>query len=190
MKEEQKYRFVVLVRHGQYNKDPEKLSSVGVRQARLTARALLPRMPAKLFSSKMPRAKETADIIGSHLGLKVTSKAFFNEGILPGSVSYRKNAKGTLLKKIQRDQKSVDEAFRFLFERPFKFSSCEVVVAHGNIIRHWLCKSLKISPAKNWMRMDLMHASLTIIRVDKVGRCVLLAFGDTGHLSPSIRTYS
>ncbi len=190
------YRTIVFVRHGQYKKGPETLTPLGRRQTRIVAKAIKPLRPAKLFCSTMPRAKETAKIIGAQVKLKSHSKGFFREGLLPGTVGFyeqltKKSSKSEKLK-IKRKMKAAkinaDAAFKFLFRPPKTGQTFEVVVAHGNVIRHWVCKALKIDQAK-WLSMDVSHTSLTTIRIDKKGNLVLLGFSDNGHLPHKMRTY-
>lgn len=191
------FKTVIFVRHGQYLQGPERLTPLGRRQARLTANRIKAFRPSKLFSSTMPRAKETADIIASHIKLKTRKKAFFREGVLPGSASFSKRAgkefstlkKRKLLVKIKNSERRVLQAFEFLFRPPRAGQSCEVVVAHGNVIRHWVCQALKIRAATKWRSMDVLHASLTSIRIDNNGNIVLLGFSDCGHLPHEMRSY-
>ncbi len=192
------YRTVIFVRHGQTQYGPEKLTPVGCRQAELAAEGIRPLKPSKLYSSTMPRARETAGIIGAKIKLKFLSKRFFCEGFLPGTQGFfekiNKECSPTEMLKIRKKAKTAelhrDKAFDFIFKIPTEGQSCEVVIAHGNVIRHWVCKSLKIDPAKNWKALDVMNASLTAIRIDDKGKLVLLRFSDVGHLPYKMRTYA
>ena len=147
---------IIFIRHGQYKKGPEKLTSLGRNQARLVAEAVRTLKPSKLYSSTMPRAKETAGFIERRTRLKSKSKAFFCEGLLPGTVEFHqylskklsKSEKIKLHRKMRKAKISSDKAFVYIFKLPKKGESCEVVVAHGNVIRHWVCKALKISETK------------------------------------------
>lgn len=190
------YRTIIFIRHGQYQKNPEKLTQLGRRQAKITAKAITPLKPSKIYCSTMPRAKETAQIIGSHINLTPIEKGFFCEGLLPGTIIFfnlitQKSPKAEKLK-IKREMKKAkldaDNAFKFLFQLPKSGATSEIVVAHGNVIRHWVCKALKIDSEK-WLSMDVSHASLTTIRIDKKGHFVLLGFSDSGHLPHEKRTY-
>lgn len=190
------FRTIVFIRHGQYQRGPEKLTALGRRQARLVAQAVKPLKPLKLFCSTMPRAKETARVIGTQVKLKPTVKDFFREGLLPGTIGFyemltKKSSKSKKLeikRKMKLAKVNADAAFKFLFRTPHAGQSCEVVVAHGNVIRHWVCKALKIDQ-KKWLSMDVSHTSLTTIRIDKKGHFVLLGFSDNGHLPHKMRTY-
>lgn len=190
------FRTIVFIRHGQYQKNPEKLTKLGRHQAKIAAKAIAPLNPSKIYCSTMPRAKETAHIISSHIKLTPRAKSFFCEGLLPGTVSFfnlitKKSSKAEKIKtkrKMKKAKLVADNAFKFLFQPPKTDATCELVVAHGNVIRHWVCKALKIDSEK-WLSMDVSHASLTTIRIDKKGHFVILGFSDSGHLPHNKRTY-
>ncbi len=187
---------IFFIRHGQYKKNPEKLTALGRKQARLVAEAVRHLKPSKLYSSTMPRAKETAKFIARKTRLKSKAKAFFCEGILPGTAEFHKHLskkmskteKIQLHRKMQKAKYSSYKAFKYIFKLPKKGESCEIVVAHGNVIRHWVCKALKISEVK-WLNMDVIHASVTAIRINSKGKFVLLRFSDCGHIPQQMRTY-
>lgn len=190
------YRTIVFVRHGQYKKGPEKLTPLGRQQSKLVAKALKPLPASRLFCSTMPRAIETAHIVGAQVKLKPTAKGFFREGCLPGTIGFfealtKKSSKSEKLeikRKMKAAKINADTAFKFLFKRPKSGQTYEIVVAHGNVIRHWVCKALKIDQTK-WRSMDVSHTSITTIRIDKKGNFVLLGFSDNGHLPYAMRTY-
>ena len=178
------FRTIVFIRHGQYKKDPEVLTAIGRKQAQLTAKLVAQLRPTKIYSSTMPRAIETAHHISDNLKMLVTKKDFFREGILPGLKNLDRNQK----KKARHNKLKADEAFRYIFKKPSVGQDTEVVVAHGNVIRYWVCKALKINEGK-WLNMDIIQASLTTIKIDSKGKMLLLGFSDCGHLPVKIRTY-
>ena len=96
--------------------------------------------------------------------------------------------KKEILFQMKIAKKNSDLAFKTLFKAPQKGQTTEVVVAHGNVIRHWVCKALNI-PENRWLKMDVSHTSLTGIRISRKGNIVLLGFADTGHLPLKMRTY-
>lgn len=187
-------RTVLLIRHGQHLNDV--LTSLGRAQARRTGQALCHLKPPKIYCSTSPRALETAKILASILKSKPISKSFFCEGFLPGESEFREISSKRLSKKerllFQRRAKAAanarDDAFDFAFRIPKSRSSCIIIVAHGNIIRHWLCKALHIS-ADNWKFFAVAHASVTSIRRNDQGQFVVLGVSDVGHLPQKARTY-
>ncbi len=190
------FRTLIFVRHGQYSSKPEKLTSLGRKQAQLTAKAIALLKPTKLYCSTMPRAIETATIFGQHVDLKFKKNDMFREGLLPGTIEFNKLKtkrmtaieKRKSLGKMKSARKNADLAFKTLFKIPQKSQSTEIVVAHGNVIRHWVCRALDI-PREKWLKMDISHASLTTVRISKKGDIVLLGLADTGHLPLKMRTY-
>ena len=190
------FRTIVFVRHGQYDSDPEKLTALGRKQAKKTAKALAMLKPVKLHCSTMPRAMETATIIGEQVGLSFKAHDMFREGRLAGTTDYNEiftkdmtaAERKTHRQKVKQARENANLAFKKLFKPPQKGQSTEIVVAHGNVIRHWVCKALEI-PEERWMKMDVSHTSITTIRVSKAGKLILLGFADTGHLPLSMRTY-
>lgn len=190
------FRTVVFVRHGQYLSEPEKLTALGRRQAALVAKALKPLGVTRIHCSTMPRAIETANIICQQVGLEFKPQDMFREGFLPGTAEYEKLKlekasaadKIELRKKMRLARENAQEAFEYLFKAPRRGQSVEVVVAHGNVIRYWVCKALQISEDK-WLNMDVSHTSITTVRVTKSGNFMLLGFSDSGHLPHKMRTY-
>ncbi len=77
---------IFLVRHGQYTKDPkEHLTILGKKQAHLTGKRLAKIDFNKIYSSRMPKAIETVNIIIQNFKQKqkYQKKSFLNECI-PG----------------------------------------------------------------------------------------------------------
>lgn len=190
------FRTLVFVRHGQYSSEPEKLTTLGRNQARRTARAIAVLKPDKIYCSTMPRAIETAAFLGEQVTLDPISKDIFREGLLPGTIGFKRlmmkglssEEKRELESKTKLARKNANLAFKLLFKRPTRGRQTEVIVAHGNVIRHWVCKALGL-PEEKWLTMDVRHASLTTIRISKKGNITLLGFSDVGHLPLNMRTY-
>jgi broad specificity phosphatase PhoE len=64
----------LLLRHGQYKKEPlETLTTLGMKQARLAGRRLREYSISEIHHSTMPRARETAEIIKKMLELFLSS---------------------------------------------------------------------------------------------------------------------
>lgn len=190
------FRTLVFVRHGQYSSDPEKLTRLGRNQARRTALAISLLNPTKIYCSTMPRAVETATFLGDRMNLAPIAKDIFREGMLPGTTGFKRlmmkglsiKEKRELESKTKLARKNANLAFKALFKKPRTGQHTEVIVAHGNVIRHWVCKAMDIAEEK-WLTMDVRHASLTTIRISKKGHITLLGFSDTGHLPVTMRTY-
>lgn len=182
------YKKIIFVRHGQYTSEPnEVLTERGRYQAQIAAKVVKELKPDKLFASTMPRAIETAAYIEKECALKTLQKDFFREGILPGLEKVTKVKKAHHVA-MKANKVKADKAYEFLFKAPKKSKSTVVVVAHGNVIRYWVCKALGIDP-KKWVHMDLEQCSITTIRIDNKGFTTLLGFADVGHIPLKHRTY-
>ncbi|MCC7403519.1 MAG: histidine phosphatase family protein [Bdellovibrionales bacterium] len=189
-------RTVILIRHGQYTSKPEKLTKIGRAQALRTGKVLSKLKIDNLYCSKMPRAIKFAAIIESEVGLKARSRQIFNESILPGTREFmkresqklRSNRERKLFPRKVRDNKSrADQAVRFILKKPRRGQTTDVVVAHGNVIRYWVCCALNID-RKKWLSFSIRHGSLSTIRISSDGNAVILGFSDCGHLPLSIQT--
>lgn len=180
------FRKILLVRHGQYSSDPtEHLTKKGIRQAQLTAKRLSKiDSKIKLYTSDMPRAVETGRLIADALNLEPNQKHFFREAALPGSTL----PKGYDRKKLITNVERADQAFELLSTPVRRGQDTWIIVAHGNVIRHWLTRALNIKQ-KLWLHMDVMQGSITTLRLDPGGKIVLLGFSDVGHLPVSLQTY-
>jgi serine/threonine-protein phosphatase PGAM5 len=65
----------------------------------------------------------------------------------------------------------------------------EVVVAHGNVIRYFLCRALQLPP-EAWLRFSTFNCSLTYLTVRPSGSVSCRSMGDVGHLEPDQITFS
>lgn len=63
----------------------------------------------------------------------------------------------------------------------------DIIVAHGNIIRFWVCKALGL-PAASWLRFSVYNCSLTWLEVHHDGAMTLRMLGDVGHLPVQMAT--
>jgi len=136
-------RHIILIRHGQYHQshDPEKriLTVLGKEQAELTGARLAEMIQGTanefgrcnlrvMHVSNMIRAKETADIIASHLGkdiIRTNPDTNLNEGKpchhLPGS-----RVNDSDIKAVEFDRKRIDAAFkRYIYRAVPSYYSSE-----------------------------------------------------------------
>jgi serine/threonine-protein phosphatase PGAM5 len=187
---------VILIRHAQYSRNPEKLTSLGKKQAALTARYLRELKVDRLLSSTMPRAIETAQIIAKKLKLFPSPKSIFREASLPIRGQDFEKVHGTKLSseecrelksKMTKYQARADLAFRSLFQSK-PTPETVVLVSHGNVIRYWICRALDIDIRK-WVLMDIHQCSITQISIDADGTMKVLGFSDIGHIPIKSRTY-
>ena len=63
----------------------------------------------------------------------------------------------------------------------------QLIVAHGNVIRFWVCRALGISE-ESWLRFSVYNCSLTWLEVYHDGTTTLRMLGDVGHMPPEMTT--
>ncbi len=184
-------RTVYLIRHGEYDHQDHRdedvgrgLVPLGREQAVLLADRLaaLPIEFTGLQSSTMTRARETADIIGERLGMVPERYRDIRECTPP---TWREDIMADL---EEGDGEPCAALLQEAFDRIFVPAETEpahdLVVCHGNVIRWFVCKTLKVEPMA-WLGMSIANCSLTVVRVNPDGALKLLSFADTGHLPPT-----
>lgn len=178
---------LLLLRHGQYDEaDEGGLTALGRRQARLAARALAGARVATIYTSTLRRAVETTEIVARAFpDVPVRPMHLLREAVptriphIPGFAPRER---------IRADGARVEAAFARLF-RPVRRSRSDVVVAHGNIIRWFVCRALGVPPV-TWVKLGSIHCGITEIVVEPGGRMRLRSFNDARHLPRSLRTAS
>jgi serine/threonine-protein phosphatase PGAM5 len=88
---------------------------------------------------------------------------------------------------IRRGRQRTERAFRRYFRRPGRRDSCDVIVAHGNVIRYLVGRAMKLDGFR-WWSLGSYHCGITLIRITSAGETVLDAYNDAGHLPLSLRT--
>lgn len=178
---------IYLVRHGQYDEqDDGSLTSLGRKQAALAGKALRAHRISQIWTSTLRRAIETTEIVHeSFPNVPVKSTKLLCEAIPTRIPRIPKFAPAA---RIQQDRLRADRAFEQVF-RPVKKSRSTLVVAHGNIIRYFMCKALGIAPT-TWVKLGSTHCSITEIVIEPSGYMRLRSFNETQHLPKDMRTMS
>lgn len=186
-------RTIYLVRHGQYlaadaeGSSGECLTKLGRQQAARIGRRLREVNFDAMYNSTMPRAVETADIIAEFLPqVRRTATPTLREG-LPSVAAHFEARFRPPRAKVTETRRRMDGAFE-RFVRPSPKDRNELVVAHGNIIRYFMRKTLGDAEGR-WWQMDIIQCSLSIIRVTSERR-VIVSYNDVGHLPLKMRTHS
>jgi serine/threonine-protein phosphatase PGAM5 len=132
-----------------------KLTPLGIEQSHRTGERIAEMMrgadPCNITSvrvSAMTRARETAEIIASHLDSIALAEPnpSFNEGrpchTIPGGPTTKK-----IIDVTDDNHRRIEGAFRELFVRADEPADddteqheFEIVVCHANVIRYWLCR--------------------------------------------------
>ncbi|MEZ4742936.1 MAG: histidine phosphatase family protein [Bdellovibrionota bacterium] len=187
-------KYIHLVRHGQYvmeknSKKYGKLTSLGRQQARHVAKRIGDYKIDKIHVSTMKRAQETASIILKKINIpqKFDCK-LLEEGIPPVHDSYLEKNKYPKYKMLQAKAR-MNKAFKKYFT-PNKLNNetHELIVCHGNVIRYFIVKSLKLDLTK-WTEFDILQCSFTTIEIRKNGRCILKCYGEIGYIPIERRTF-
>jgi serine/threonine-protein phosphatase PGAM5 len=189
-------RTIYLIRHGFYNESDNRdefigkeLTSLGIAQARLVA-ARLKGMPVKftsLISSTMTRARQTAMVINEDFPeLKLKQDELICECTPP---SWRKDVMAGV-DTTERDKcaENLENAFKkYFIPSPDSSGSNDIIVCHGNVIRYFVTKVLKVDPM-SWLQMSIANCSLTIVRIKPDRSIKLVSFNDVGHIPLNLQT--
>lgn len=180
-------RTLVLVRHGQYGlEDGGKLTALGREQANLTGQWLRRHLDGQrvdaLWSSTLPRARETADIIARETSSsKVRAIGVLREGMYSKVKGYEIPPS-----ERQEDRERADAAYARFF-RTSRSDRLEIVVCHGNLIRYLVCRAIDV-PVVRWTRMNSNHCSVTRILVRESGAVRVVSYNETAHLPAKLVT--
>lgn len=185
------------MRHGQYA--PEnggKLTSLGREQAQVTGRWIGQQHAgqsfAAMWSSTLPRARETASIIAEALeeqgmprprrdGTRVRATGILREGMYTKLAGF-----DVTLEERDQDRARADRAWAQFFKTS-RTDRFELVVCHGNLIRYLVCRALKV-PVGRWTRMNSHHCAMTKILVRDTGAVRVVSYNETAHLPPNLIT--
>ena len=189
-------RTIYLIRHGFYNESDNRdefigkeLTPLGIAQARLVA-TRLKGMPVKftsLISSTMTRARQTAMVINKDFPeLKLKQDELICECTPP---SWRKDVMAGV-DTTERDKcvENLEKAFKkYFIPSPDSSGSNDIIVCHGNVIRYFVTKVLKVD-TMSWLQMSIANCSLTIVRIKPDGSMKLVSFNDVGHIPLNLQT--
>lgn len=181
------FKYLYLVRHGQYDLDKESeqygsLNKLGYYQAGCVAKRLQDYPIGKIHSSSLTRAKQTAlSIIEKFSELEIKSHHILKEGLpyVPNSVIKQKKIDKA---QIKMDRERMEQAFEVFFKKTLKSEDKhELLVCHGNIIRFFICKALRV-PIEAWSNFELNHCSLSIVKIKPDGKMTVVCVGEVGHI--------
>jgi serine/threonine-protein phosphatase PGAM5 len=189
-------RTVFLIRHGEYEHDEDcdedigcGLVTLGRQQARLVADRLKA-MPVEITSiqtSAMTRARQTGEIIAARFpDLDLTTERDIRECT---PTTWRRDIMVDLEPgEAAECEVNLEAAWARIFVPAAVVNEYDVVVCHGNVIRWFMTKALKVDPLA-WLQMSIANCSLTVVQVGANGSIKLVAFADSGHLPYSMTTY-
>lgn len=191
-------RYLYITRHGQASEDESTLTEAGRRQAALLGERLSGAPIAAVHHGPLPRAEETARLIGAHLA---------------GAPLVRSEPAGDYLPYLPRREElppeSADETLARLAGFPAaereqgpglarealaRFTGAvegdeprhELLVTH-NFLAAWLVRAALEAPPHRWLGLNHTNAGLTVIRYAPGRAPSLLLYNDTGHLPADLR---
>ena len=189
-------RTIYLIRHGDYNHEDERdpdvgkeLIPLGIAQARLVASRLksLPVRITSLISSTMTRARKTAMIINHEFpNFELQKDSMIRECTPP---TWREDIMAEETKSDLEDCASnLEAAFtKYFIPSPDDDDRNDVIVCHGNVIRYFVTKVLKVN-TMTWLQMTIGNCSITILRMMPNRMMKLISFNDVGHIPPNLQT--
>ncbi|MEU6237916.1 histidine phosphatase family protein [Kitasatospora sp. NPDC047058] len=191
-------RYLYLVRHGEALPDESGLSENGRRQAALLGRRLADRPISVVHHGPLPRATQTAQLIGEHLdgaALTVSEPAGDYVPYIPDRAELPPDSADFLLRFLsgatpgERERGPVlarQAVERFTGPAPGDEERHELVVTH-NFLVGWLVRHATDAPAWRWLGLNHGNAALTVIRYAPGRPSSVLVHNDTRHLPAELR---
>jgi broad specificity phosphatase PhoE len=191
-------RYLYLVRHGEATADETALSERGQEQAVLLGRRLLARPLSALYHGPLPRAQQTARLIGNQLA----SVPMFAAAAAGDYVPYvplqdelpSEGAEASLRVLASTTAADAEEGRLLAQQAVEQFTGPitgetdrhEVVVTHNFLIA-WLVREALSAPRWRWLGLYFGNASLTVIRYAPERAPTVLVYNDMSHLPADLR---
>ena len=192
-------RYLYLARHGEATPDECALTGAGQRQAELLGRRLRGVPLTVIHHGPLPRAAQTARLVGAQLGevpLReseaagdyvpyIPERAEFPPELAEGLstrlawVSAEERAQGAELAR-----QAVRDVTGLVHEGDAPRH--ELVVTHAFLIAWLVCAAMD-APAWRWMSLDHANAALTVIRFAPARPASVLVYNDMSHLPEDLR---
>lgn len=186
-------RILYLIRHGQYDPldDPEgTLTNIGKEQAQFTAKRFQDCPISTIYFSTMPRAEETAVIIANQFpNAKQIASPLLRECFPSVPAPFKEHFTQFPDAEIAAGKIQAKEAFETFFN-PIEDGDAEVhemIVAHGNLISHFICQSLQ-APVDSWVSTDIFHCGISQIVIFPNEFRKLIRHNDNSHLPPHLQS--
>ncbi|SNT22572.1 histidine phosphatase family protein [Actinacidiphila glaucinigra] len=191
-------RYLYLVRHGEALPDESGLSDDGRRQAALLGRRLADLPISVVHHGPLPRAAQTAALIGEHLDgadLRVSETAGDYVPYFPRREELPRDSADHLLRFLEgatAEERALGSslALRALeqFTGPAEGDRerHELVVTH-NFLVGWLVRHAMDAPAWRWLGVNQANAALTVIRYMPGRPVSVMVQNDMRHLPEELR---
>ncbi|NJQ15142.1 histidine phosphatase family protein [Streptomyces bohaiensis] len=191
-------RVLYLARHAEAAPDGAGLTDAGRRQAVLLGRRLRETPLTAIHHGPLPRAEETADLVGEQLGALPQYRSEAAGDYIPDTPAHEELPPTVaepwteFLNRITVEERETGSALAasavemFTGPVPGDEPRHELVVTHTFLIG-WLVRAAMDAPKWRWMGMNHANAGLTVIRYAPDRPATVLLFNDTGHLPAGIR---
>jgi probable phosphoglycerate mutase len=191
-------RYLYLVRHGEASPDESGLTEGGRRQATLLGQRLRDIPFAAVHHGPLPRAEQTAHLIGEQLKnacLHVSEVAGDYVPHMPGRDELPVESADFYLRFLadatdeEREQgPALARQALDLFTGPVdgEEDRHELVVTH-NFLVAWLVRDAMHAPKWRWLGLNYCNAALTVIRYAPGRAASLLLSNDMRHLPTELR---
>ncbi|GAA1658689.1 histidine phosphatase family protein [Nonomuraea maheshkhaliensis] len=187
-------RYLYLTRHGEATPDESGLTANGRRQAGLLGERLRDVPLSAVHHGPLPRAAQTAALIGEHLpGVPVRPSEAAGDYIpyrpaadeLPPEHAARHLS---FLAQFPADGGD-DLAARAMdaFTGPVAEGTRHELVVTHNFLIGWLVRAALDAPKWRWLGLNHANAALTVIRYDSDRPASVAYFNDMSHLPPDLR---
>ncbi|MFA7692200.1 MAG: hypothetical protein GX117_10935 [Candidatus Hydrogenedentes bacterium] len=188
-------RVIYLVRHGQHDlKNPSgselggSLTSLGIKQAELTAQMLASKNISSIHSSSLNRAEETARIIARQLpGISIQQTDLLWECIPTMTPKLKLEMPNYTPVQVAQDKQRAEVAYRKYFKVAKRTDRHDLIVCHGNLIRYFVTLILNAKP-DSWVKMDMCNCGITQVLIQGDGDMAILCLNDWSHLPKELRT--
>ncbi|MGV9310289.1 MULTISPECIES: histidine phosphatase family protein [unclassified Nonomuraea] len=187
-------RYLYLTRHGEATPDEQALTANGRRQAALLGERLRDVPFSAIHHGPLPRAAQTARLIGEHLpGVPLRPSEAAGD-----YVPYRPDKNELPPEAAERylgflEQFPADEgddlaahALRVFTGPVTEGTRHELVVTH-NFLIGWLVRAALDAPKWRWLGLNHCNAALTVIRYAPDRPASVLFYNDMGHLPAELR---
>jgi broad specificity phosphatase PhoE len=191
-------RYLYLARHGEASPDESGLSDSGRQQAILLGRRLRARPITAVYHGPLPRAQQTARLVGEQLdGVSLTSSPAAGDFVpyVPDRNEVPSHGADVFLRFLEPVTAEEAAEGRVLAEQALEHFTGpvagdtdrhELVVTHNFLIA-WLVRQALDAPPWRWLGLNFGNAALTVVRYAPELPPSLLTYNDMSHLPPDLR---
>ncbi|WP_211370713.1 histidine phosphatase family protein [Nonomuraea turkmeniaca] len=186
-------RYLYLARHGEATPGGDALTGDGRRQAALLGERLRNVPLSAIHHGPLPRATQTAHLIGEHLPgvpLLASEAAGDYTPYVPAKdelpPEFAARFLGFLEQFPDAQHDLTAEAMRLFTDPVAEGTRHELVVTH-NFLIGWLVRAAMDAPKWRWLGLNHCNAALTVIRYAPDRPSSVLFYNDMGHLPAELR---